>query len=77
LTGDGWCYADLSLFQLIDGLRFAFPKRVKALEGDWPKLSALHDRVAKLPELQAYLGSDRRQAYSDGIFRHYPELDAA
>ncbi|WP_454886069.1 glutathione S-transferase [Sphingomonas oryzagri] len=77
LTGKTWCYADLSLFQLIDGLRYAFPKRMKALEGDGPKLVALHDRVAKLPELQDYLGSDRRQSYGDGIFRHYPELDAA
>lgn len=77
LTGGAWCYADLSLFQLVDGLRFAFPKRMKALHGDWPKLNALYDRVATLPELQAYLGSDRRQAYGDGIFRHYPELDAA
>lgn len=77
LTGDKWCYADLSLFQLVDGLRFAFPKRMKALEGGWPKLNALYNRVAELPELQAYLGSDRRQSYSDGIFRHYPELDAA
>jgi glutathione S-transferase len=53
LTGKSWCYADLSLFQLIDGLRFAFPRRMKALEGDWPKLGALYDRVSKLPELQA------------------------
>ncbi|MBA2935330.1 glutathione S-transferase [Sphingomonas sp. CGMCC 1.13654] len=77
MTGGKWCYADLSLFQLVDGIRYAFPKRMKALEGDWPKLIALYDRVAKLPELQDYLGSDRRQPYGDGIFRHYPELDAA
>lgn len=77
LTQDRWCTADLSLFQLVDGLRFAFPKRMAALEGDWPKLMALHARVAKLPELRDYLGSDRRQPYGDGIFRHYPELDGA
>ena len=77
LAEETWCYADLSLFQLVDGLRFAFPKRMKALEGDRPKLLALYDRVAKLPELQDYLGSDRRQSHGDGIFRHYPELDAA
>jgi glutathione S-transferase len=77
LTGGRWSYADLSLFQLIDGLRFAFPKRMGALEGDWPKLTALYDRVADLPELQAYFGSDRRQPHNDGIFRHYPELDGA
>jgi glutathione S-transferase len=35
----------------------------------------LHHAVAALPELQDYLASDRRVAFSDGIFRHYPELD--
>jgi glutathione S-transferase len=77
LTGTHWCYADLSLFHLVDGLRFAFPKRMGTLEGDWPRLTALYDRVAALPELKAYLASDRRQPHSDGIFRHYPELDGA
>ncbi|HEY0314685.1 MAG TPA: glutathione S-transferase C-terminal domain-containing protein, partial [Sphingomonas sp.] len=78
LTGTTWCYADLSLFQLVEGLRYAFPKRMAALEDDWPKLIGLRDRVADLPELQAYLASDRRQAFStEGVFRHYPELDAA
>jgi glutathione S-transferase len=77
LADKRWCYADLSLFQLLDGLRFAFPKRMKAGEKDWPRLMALYDRVAGLPELQGYFASDRRQQHSDGIFRHYPELDAA
>lgn len=77
LTGRDWCYADLSLFQLVDGLTYAFPKRMKALQGDWPKLAALHERVATLPEMQHYFGSERRQPYGNGIFRHYPELDAA
>ncbi|ARP89899.1 glutathione S-transferase [Bordetella genomosp. 9] len=75
--GDRWTYADLSLFQLIDGLRFAFPRRMATLAGQYPKVMRLHERVATLPELQAYLNSDRRLPYGDGIFRHYPELDAA
>jgi glutathione S-transferase len=78
LTGDGWSYADLSLFQLIDGLTYAFPKRMKTVTRDCPKLLDLHERVADLPELQTYLASDRRQAFNtEGVFRHYPELDAA
>jgi glutathione S-transferase len=78
LAGDRWCYADLSLFQLVEGLHYAFPKRMKALAGDWPKLAGLRDRVAALPALKDYLASDRRQAFStDGVFRHYPELDGA
>jgi glutathione S-transferase len=76
LFGSGWSYADLSLFQLVDGLRFAFPRRMATLERDVPRLAALHGRVAALPELADYLGSDRRLSYGDGIFRHYPELDA-
>ncbi|MBA4000488.1 glutathione S-transferase [Brevundimonas sp.] len=72
---DRWSYADLSLFQLVEGLRFAFPRRMKTVEGDNPRVVALGDRVAALPELQNYLASDRRLPFSDGIFRHYPELD--
>jgi glutathione S-transferase len=75
LAGDRWSYADLSLFQLIEGLHFAFPKRMVAVEKDLSKLVELHDRVAQLPELQAYLASDRRLPFGNGIFRQYPELD--
>ena len=77
LAGESWSYADLSLFHLIEGLSFAFPRRMKAVGGDVPRVIKLRDAVAALPELQAYLSSDRRIAFSDGIFRHYPELDAA
>ena len=78
LTGARWSYADLSLFQLVEGLNYAFPKRMAAIGPDYPKVMALKDRVAALPELQAYLRSKRRISFNeDGIFRHYPELDAA
>jgi len=77
LAGGRWSYADLSLFHLIAGLRYAFPLRMATLWGTFPKLSVLHDRVAALPELQDYLSSDRRLPFNeDDIFRHYPELDA-
>jgi glutathione S-transferase len=77
LAGEAWSYADLSLFHLIEGLRFAFPKRMAAVGGDYPRVGKLHDAVSELPELRDYLASDRRIAFSDGIFRHYPELDRA
>lgn len=77
LAGDRWSYADLSLFQLVEGLKFAFPKRFAGVARDCPKLLALRDAVAALPALRSYLASDRRLPFSDGIFRHYPELDAA
>jgi glutathione S-transferase len=76
LTGRRISYIDLSLFQIVDGLRYAFPKRMKAFERRIPGLVELHDRVAVRPNIKAYLASDRRIAFNeDGIFRHYLELD--
>lgn len=78
IAGERWSPADTSLFQLIEGLRYMFPRRMQAVEGDYPGLVALRDRVATLPGIAAYLQSDRRIPFNtDGIFRHYPELDAA
>lgn len=71
-------YVDLSLFQLVEGLRYAFPKAMARYEGhgDWPRLIALHDRVAQVPAIAAYLRSKRRIPFNEeGIFRRYPELD--
>ncbi len=76
LVGRALTYADLGLFQVIEGLRYAFPKAMAAREQTWPRVIALRDQVAALPTIAAYLASDRRIAFnSDGIFRHYPELD--
>jgi glutathione S-transferase len=75
-TGRRATYVDLSLFQIVEGLRYAFPKRMKKFEREIPKLVELHDRVAARPNIKAYLGSDRRIAFNeDGIFRRYKELD--
>lgn len=77
LVGKTHGYVDLSLFQVIEGLRYAFPRAMKRLEPTVPGLVALHDRVAKRPRIKAYLASERRIAFNEmGIFRHYPELDA-
>jgi len=71
-----WTYVDTSLFQLVQGLRYMFPRRMATLEPDYPDLVRLHDQVARLPGIKAYLASGRRQPFNqDGIFRHYPELD--
>src|SRR5205823_2244701 len=76
LTGRRLSYADLSLFQIVEGLRYAFPKRMKAFERNTPGLLDLHDRVAARPGIKAYLASDRRIAFNeDGIFRRYRALD--
>lgn len=72
-----WTYVDTSLFQLVEGLRYAFPRRMATLETGLPRLIDIRDRVAELPGIAAYLASDRRIAFNtDGLFRHYPELDA-
>ena len=69
-------YVDVSLFQVIEGLRYAFPKAMAARAGEYAALEALHDAVAVRPNIDKYLKSKRRLAFNeDGIFRHYPELD--
>jgi glutathione S-transferase len=76
VTGRRLTYVDLSLFQIVEGLRYAFPKRMKGFEGDIPGLVGLRDRVAARPNIRAYLESDRRIPFNEeGIFRHYKELD--
>jgi glutathione S-transferase len=69
-------YIDLSLFQVMAGLRYAFPRTMRRLEPGWPQLCALHDRVAARKRIKAYLKSKRRVPFNnDDLFRHYKELD--
>jgi glutathione S-transferase len=70
-------YVDLSLFQIVEGLRYAFPKRMKRFQRKIPGLIALHDRIAKRPRIASYLASPRRIPFSQwGIYRYFKELDA-
>jgi len=70
-------YVDLSLFQLMAGLDYMFPKRMQALAPKLPLLRTLKERVERRSNIAAYLASERRLAFNtNGIFRHYPELDA-
>lgn len=76
LIGGSLCYVDLSLFQLVEGLRFAFPKNMRRVERSCAGLVALHDKVAARPNTAAYVSSPRRIPFNDqGVFRHYLELD--
>ena len=76
MVGRRLTYVDLSLFQIVEGLRYAFPKRMKRFEKRIPLLVALHDRVAKRPRVAAYLASERRIPFSQwGIYRYFKELD--
>jgi glutathione S-transferase len=76
LLGRRLSYVDLSLFQIVAGLRYAFPKRMKRFEKKIPGVIALHDRVARRPRIAAYLGSERRIPFSQwGIWRYFKQLD--
>ncbi|KAI9689707.1 MAG: hypothetical protein M1820_010077 [Bogoriella megaspora] len=75
LVGDQLTYADTTVFHVIDGLMFAFPKELEARKKEFPALVGFYEGVKSNEAIKNYLNSDRRQAYSLGIFRHYPELD--
>lgn len=76
LNGRRLCYADLSLFQIVEGLRYAFPNNMQRFERKVPRVIELRDRVAARPNIKAYLASERRIPFNeDGIFRRYPALD--
>jgi glutathione S-transferase len=81
-AGDEWMvgsmrtYVDLSIFQLIEGLNYAFPHALAGTATQWPRLAALRERVRELPRIARYIDSPRRIPFNEtGIFRHYPELD--
>lgn len=76
LAGDRITYADLSLFQMVEGLCYAFPNLLARILHNYPRIAALRTAVAARPRIAGYLKSDRRQPFNEsGIFRHYPELD--
>ena len=76
LLGKKLSYVDLSLFQMVEGLRYAFPRTMAGVEMKHPGVVTVHDRVAARPRLVSYLASPRRLAFNqNGIFRHYPELE--
>jgi glutathione S-transferase len=76
VLGRKFSYVDLSLFQLIEGLRYAFSRAAARIEPKVPGVVGVHDRVAKRPRIKAYVASSRRLAFNEmGIFRRYPELD--
>lgn len=74
--GSSLTYVDLSLFQLAEGLAYAFPRAMADFDRTYPHVAALRDLVRQRPKIASYLKSDRRLAFNEsGIFRHYPELD--
>lgn len=77
LYGSKLTFADLVLFQCLDGTKFAFPKTVEKLKssGEYDGVFKLYDAVKSRPKIKEYLASDRRSDYSDGIWRHYPEFE--
>ena len=77
LIGKRLSHPDLSLFQIVSGLRYAFPKAMRKLEKKHPHCVAVHDKVAANRRIKAYLASERRIPFNEmGVFRQYKELDA-
>ena len=77
LAGETLCYADLSLFQAVRGLQYAFPNTMAALAPKIGAVLALADRVERRPRIASYLASPRRIDFNEqGIFRRYPELES-
>lgn len=75
-AGGPFSYVDLSLFQMVEGLRYAFPRTMASLEKRFSGILEVHARAARRPRISRYLSSGRRIAFNQhGIFRHYPELD--
>ena len=75
-AGGPFSYVDLSLFQMVEGLRYAFPRTMASLEKRFSRIPEVHARAARRPGISRYLSSGRRIAFNQhGIFRHYPELD--
>jgi glutathione S-transferase len=76
LIGKSLTYVDLSMFQVIAGLNYAFPRAMEEMSRQHPRLMGLHQRVRARPRIAAYLASSRRIPFNErGIFRHYLELD--
>ena len=77
LIGRKVSYVDLSMFQVVEGLTYAFPRAMARIATKIPRLRALRAAVAARPRIAAYLSSTRREPFNEmDVFRHYPELDA-
>lgn len=76
ILGDHWTHVDTSLFQVMEGIDYAFPALARGIDEDYPRMQALQGAVPEIAGVADYLASDRRLAFNEeGIFRHYPELD--
>ncbi|KAL1639271.1 hypothetical protein SLS58_008113 [Diplodia intermedia] len=76
LVGDKLTHADTTVWQVIDGLLFAFPKELEARKEEFPLIfGKFYPGIKEEKGLKEYLASDRRLKYSQGLYRHYPELD--
>jgi glutathione S-transferase len=76
LVGDRLTFADLVVWQVLDGCLFAFPREMEVRKKEFSGLfGGFYEGVRRESGMGEYLGSERRLPYSEGVFRHYPELD--
>jgi len=77
LTGKRLTYADLSLAQVVAGLRYAFPDSTPKALRKCARVGALHDAVFARPRIAGYVASGRRLPFNnDDLFRRYDDLPA-
>ena len=76
LVGRRLSYVDLSMFQVLEGLAYAFPRTMRGLAPRARRLNELRERVRERPRVAGYLASPRRLPFNeDDVFRSYPELE--
>ena len=76
LVGARWSYVDFSLYHVVEGLRYAFPRASQRVLKKTPRVAALHAAVPSHKRLAGYLASERWLGFNEqGIFRRYPALD--
>ena len=69
-------YVDLSMFQVLEGLSYAFPRTMRRLAPQMKRLQRLRESVRERPRVAAYLASPRRVPFNeDDLFRNYPEME--
>lgn len=76
LVGSKLSFADTTLWHVLSGLLFAFPKEMEARKAEFELLfGTFYNSVKEASGVKEYLASGKRKPFSMGVFRHYPELD--
>lgn len=76
LVGCKLSFADTTVWQVLSGLEFAFPREIEARKQEYPTLfEKFYPSIREEKGIKEYLASNRRLPFGMGVYRHYPELD--